>query len=851
MYYKCLLAAVSMVLAAACNSSFGVYDLTCEGLPEPLGIDSAEPHFSWKIESPAPTGQAAYEIEVASSAKALKSGAVDLWASGKVESQDQIMVPYAGKTLSPKQLYWWRVRVWNSDGKVSGWSPAHRFGVGIIGEEKMQGDYIGAVPGEGRSPILRKKFKAGAIKGTALLYVNSLGYHEAYLNGLKVSEAILQPAVSQLDKRSLIAVYDVTSLLKKGENELVLWTGSGWYKKTTFKAVYEGPLVKAELDDVTAGGASLVVSTDSSWEGTWSGYKDYGTWTAWHFGGEIIDSRTVPAGLDKKSLSGMEWGPVDVVSPEGIQAVQMMCEPCVAQEVLEAKSIESLGNGRWAVDFGRIVNGMLDIRMPQLPEGTVSHASFADYQEKDGTFNPVSRDDYISSGAPAGDRFANKFNHHVFRYVILDSLETPPALKDIKALRMRTDYTKTASFESSDDELNAIHDMVAYTLENLAFDGYMVDCANIERLGYGGDGNASTLTLQILYGVSPLYLNWIQAWGDVIREDGGLPHTAPCPERAGGGPYWCGFIVQAPWRTYMSYADKRPMERLYPAMNHWLEYVDAYTVDGLLGPWPNLDYRHWFLGDWAAPDGVNVSDPESVGLVNNCSLCQVYSDLAAIAKLLGKDDEAEAFTARLEALKVRINERFFHPDTFIYGSGSQIDMAYPLLVDAVPEQYKEGVRNCLFERTKSVYDGHLKTGLVGIPVVTEWATLAGECDWMYGMLKQHGYPGYLDMLDNGATGTWEHWNARRSRLHNCFNGIGSWFYQALGGIIPDAPGYRHIILNPQIPEGLESVKVSQETPYGTVKVHREGNNLHFELPVGVTATLNGEDFTAGEHDVTL
>ena len=34
----------------------------------------------------------------------------------------------------------------------------------------------------------------------------------------------------------------------------------------------------------------------------------------------------------------------------------------------------------------------------------------------------------------------------------------------------------------------------------------------------------------------------------------------------------------------------------------------------------------------------------------------------------------------------------------------------------------------------------------------------------------------------------------RSHIHNCFNGIGSWFYQALAGINPDEtqPGYKNI-----------------------------------------------------------
>ena len=81
-------------------------------------------------------------------------------------------------------------------------------------------------------------------------------------------------------------------------------------------------------------------------------------------------------------------------------------------------------------------------------------------------------------------------------------------------------------------------------------------------------------------------------------------------------------------------------------MRHWLDYVDAYTVDGLLKEWPETEYRHWFLGDWAAPDGVDVRDPESVDLVNNCSLCQVYLDLVQIARLLGKESDAAEFQAR-------------------------------------------------------------------------------------------------------------------------------------------------------------------------------------------------------------
>ena len=288
-----------LVALAACSPRFEVYDLRCEGLVEPLGIDSGKPRFSWKLRSGEPMRQVAWQLEVK-----------DLWNSGKVESDEQIMVPYEGPMLASRQQALWRVRVWRQDGKVSRWSPWTRFGVGIVAPDTLRGAYIGAVPGEGRAPLLRKRFTAPGGKG--LLYVNSLGYHEVFLNGQKVSDQVLAPAVSQLDERSLIVVYELA--LRKGENELCLAAGSGWYKKTTFGTVYDGPLVKAELD---VEGEPLVV-TDASWEGAWSGYRDLGDWRPHGFVGERIEAGVKESGPPcrcaspvayRKSWTPFPWSP--------------------------------------------------------------------------------------------------------------------------------------------------------------------------------------------------------------------------------------------------------------------------------------------------------------------------------------------------------------------------------------------------------------------------------------------------------------------------------------------------------------------------------------------------------------
>ena len=453
------------------------------------------------------------------------------------------------------------------------------------------------------------------------------------------------------------------------------------------------------------------------------------------------------------------------------------------------------------------------------------------------------------------DTFRNKFNHHVFRYVIIEGAVNRPELPDVKAHRFSGLATSGSSFHCSDPDMNRIHDMIAYTMDNLVFSGYMVDCAGIERLGYGGDGNASALTLQTMYDSDPIFVNWLQAWNDVIGEDGHLTHTAPSPIKAGGGPYWCSFIVQAPWRVYMSYADPRLIERCYDNMLKWIGYVDKYTVDGLLRKWPDDNHRWWYLGDWYAPRGTDVTLEESVNLVSNCAISQCYEDLIKIALILGKDEDSKMFKKRKSELDALIHKTFYHPEEGIYGTGSQLDMVYPMLVGAVPAELVGKVESKLFERTRSIYDGHLSAGLVGVPVIAEWAARAKHTDFIYGLLKQRSYPGYLYMIDNGATAIWENWDNPRSQLHNCFNGIGSWFYQAIGGIVQDAPGYRHVTIAPQCPAGMDWARVSQETPFGTICVAWErkesGIFLQVEIPYGMSACIAGREVGPGTFEITL
>lgn len=841
----CLCSLSVVVQAKNKTQPLVAFDLKCENLVNPLAIDNAAPHFSWKLQGGKPEdGQAYYEIQLASDSLLLSRGEADVWNSGKIRSAASVMVPYGGATLNSPGLYYWKVRVWDKKGRASQWSRIARFGIGILDKAGWKGDYIGLSPEGGKvcAPLLRKKIRIDRWE-TAFLHVNSLGYHEVYINGHKVGDGVLSPAVSQLNKRSLSVTYDVTSYLKEGENDLVIWLGQGWYKKTTFGAVHDGPLVKAQLETRNRGKWQLLTATDTSWKGRESGYSDTGNWCALQFGGERVDGRLVPGALSSESLDKMQWHPVVKVNVPSHIVSPQMCEPNRIHDILHPLSITKLSEDTWLADMGKVQTGWFEMRMPPLPAGHEVIMEYSDNLNKEGQFDKQGESDiYISAGREE-EYFKNKFNHHAYRYVRISHLPVAPRAEWMSSLQIHGDYRQTSTFECSDSDLNAIHAMIQHTLKCLTFSGYMVDCPHLERAGYGGDGNSSTMTLQTMYDVAPTFANWIQAWNDVMREGGSLPHVAPNPGAGGGGPYWCGFIVQAPWRTYLNYNDPRLIREYYPKMKEWFGYVDKYTVDGLLKRWPDTKYRDWYLGDWLAPMGVDAGAQSSVDLVSNCFISDCLATMEKIALHLGKPREAENFALRKENLNKLIHRTFYNPAKGIYATGSQLDMCYPMLVGVVPDSLYNKVKESMLDTTHRKHKDHIAVGLVGIPILTEWAVRNRETDFFYQMFKKRDYPGYLYMIDNGATATWEYWSGERSRVHNCYNGIGTWFYQAIGGIRPDetAPGYRHVYIDPQIPEGVTWAKVTKESPYGTIAVHWEKSlhtlKLSLSIPTGVSATV--------------
>lgn len=823
-----------------------VYDIRCENLKNPIGIDKTIPRLSWKIKSSKNgTEQKSFQLMVASDISFLNENKADLWNSGKIASTNNIMVSYKGKELHSGSVAYWKVRVWDGSGNVSSWSPVSKFSIGLLNKGDWQASYI-AFPSENgfsTCPQLKKSFNLEKIGKEMLLYVNSLGYHEVYLNGKKVGDGVLSTAVSQYDKRSLVITYDVSSLVKKGHNDLILWLGSGWYSNGLPGVTNQGPVVRAQLDQLSGVRKQVILKTDLSWVGRKSSYTRIDSWHGGHFGGEELDGTLAKYDLSVENNDIRNWSPVSVVTIPDHEVSPQMAEQNLITETIKPVAVLPLSDKTFMIDMGKDLTGWAEIHFPKLQKSQKILMEYCDHLDDNGQYVDQKQvDRYIASGK-GSEVFKNKFNYHGFRYIKVSNLNEAPSLDSIKAYLIHTGYDLASTFKCSDPDLNKIHDMIQYTLRCLSVSGYLVDCPQIERLGYGGDGNASTVTAQTMFNLAPLYNNWLQAWIDCIRDDGSMPHTAPNPYSAGGGPYWCGFIITASWNTFLNYGDSLILKKNYPVMQKWLGYVDKYTVDGLLKPWPETSYRSWYLGDWASPKGVDQTAENSVNLVNNCFVAVCYDNMQKIAQLLGKTSDSKLYSQKRDQLQAKIHQTYFDRLKNSYGAGTQIDIAYPLLAGVVPGELTNAVTKSLVNEIENNRGGHFACGLVGIPVFTEWAVKNQAADLMYTMLKKKDYPGYLYMIENGATTTWEHWDGLRSRIHNCYNGIGSWFYQALGGIrsAGDAPAYRKVLIQPQTTKEVTWAKTSKETPFGTIVVNWEVKvktmAMNLEIPVGIDAEV--------------
>jgi len=866
----CLLAAVAMLSCIPAATAADLTHLRCEYRDNPLGIDAEKPRLSWVIEERDQRSevrgqkQSAYQVLVATTPELLAKDQGDLWDSKKVASDQSIQVEYAGKPLESRQICHWKVRVWDKDGEASAWSQPAGWSMGLLKPDDWQAKWVKA--GGDTSPWLRKEFALTAVPERALAFVNVKGYYELYVNGKKVSDDVLAPAVSVYDKRSLYTTYDISKLLRPGTNCVGVWLGLGLLFPKEI-----APLARVHLD-MTVGGQRVVVGTDSSWTFTSSTHTE----TGWGWNGtgyEKIDARLAIAGWNEVGCTSAPaapgrsfgWRPVEEYSgPTGIATAQS-CPPSRVTKVIPAVACVALDDHTVEFDFGTNLTGWFHLRLPQLEAGKTVTMHYADkrFQSVEGDDTPAGkvkpalepkkietakgpayyqtnnqRTEFISAGKP-GEEFCNKFNYEGFRYVIVQGLPVKPALGDAEALFIESDLEPVGSFECSNALFNRIHQVNLWTIRCLNLGGYMVDCPHRERMGYGDGQNGIDSQIMNL-DASAFYGKWAIDWLDA--QDPVTGKSAQYSPPSHGDPscwfLWGGMVDVMPWKAYNYYGDRRLLERAYESMVRYpAKYIDSFYPGG------DIQRNGGDSGcDWVAPN-IGMTAPPGTELFVNCYRVYLADLLAKSADALGRTDEAKRHRARSQELKALINTAYYRKNEKLYDSDRQLSQAMPLLMGVVPDALREPVLKQLEEIVMVKNKGHLDTGMLGTYFLIQSLQDAGRSDLLYTIFNQQTYPGWGYMLSQGATTFWEQWNGSWSQIHSCYVSPGSWFYQGLAGIRPDetGPGFKKIIIKPAVVGDLTWVKCGYDSIHGKIVSNwrRDGNKLTMEvtIPVNTTAVV--------------
>ena len=878
-----LLSLVMAVPAMAVNSThvrgLAVSGLRCEGLVNPIGLDVAKPRLSWQMRADTNgAAQAAYQILCATAPERLIEGKADLWDSGKVSAAQSQHILYSGKALSRNLPCYWAVRVWpalsstlreepsgsdsnesgvegNEAGDASAWSEP---GLWTFTDLNSNADWSAQwITDNTSSPWLRKSMTLKAVPARATIHVNALGYFQLFINGKRVGDDEFAPHVGQYNKRTFSITYDVTDHLQTGKNSIGFWMGTGWNHAGA--GVKLSPSVRAQLEMLDAKGRLTTLTTDESWRAKASSMAYRGKWGWNNYGGEVHTGSDDQPDWANADFNDSAWPHAKLaevadtpVSSEMLQRNRVI-ETITPLTVTRFDAAPATGSA-WLVDMGKAMTGTFEITFPTAEKGRKVTMEFGDSyspSKKGGlpklnSFRQSS--EYICRGSGV-EKFKNRFNYASCRYILIRNAPAGDmTAEDIKGYFITTDLPKASSFSCSDETLNGIYTMMDHTLRCLMLGGYQVDCHSRERFGYGGDGQSSLDTTLSFLRSDAFYRKWTRDWLDGQKPDGGFTYTTPS-SRHGGGPFWSGFLTAATLKHYHHYGDLSLVQRNYPAVKKWLELAQSKTVNDLQEKFCG----GWYLGDWASPGGIDDKGNAEAFILPYMSY--VLEQAAQLADALGKDDDAARFRSWALARNAATHQKLFDPVAKQYGSGDQVTYVLPLLAGVVPDELQNDVF-AGFEKTLRDKDkGHLSTGLSGTYLMIQYLQRIGRDDLIYSFASKKTYPSWGYMIEQGATATWEHWNGKASRIHNCYNNIGSWFIEGLAGIRPDPeqPGFQNAIIKPAFLKEIRFVQGSHDSSYGRIESHwrREGDSIRLavKIPPNSTATVHLPTKDAG--DVTV
>lgn len=700
------------------------------------------------------------------------------------------------------------------------------------------------------APYFRKEFKLTKQVAKATLYVSGLGFYELELNGNRVGDQVLAPAVTNYDRRTLkhllyhyddqstqrvfYNTFDVLQMLRKGNNAIGVLLGNGWYNQRDRTVEghmwYDIPKLILQLDLTFIDGTTESIVTDTTWKTTHGPLLHDAIFT-----GEIYDARL---DLGKWTCHGYDdsrWANTIVArKPTGQLMPQTVPFNRLASEV--TTTFESVNDSTTRFTLPATVSGWCELTVEGAPGDTVRlrHISEEglDYGQTD---------TYILQGNGT-ETWHPRFTWHTFRTVEVVSKHAEINPHSLRVLPLHTDVAQTGRFISSDTLLNRLVAAFDRTMR-ANFKGIVSSDPHRERLCYTGDGQLVSESLLYTYDMRDFMRKFINDMDDARNHvTGYVPHTAPFGG-GGGGPAWGSAYVVVPWKYFRHYGDTALLREHYPGMKAWVEYLGTRTDQrGLV---VREEPNGWCLGEWCTLHNAVEIPPE---LVNTAYYHHVASILAEIAAILGINHDRNQFSLLADKIRTDFNREFYNTATGQYWQGRQGSDAIALGLGLVPDSIKGEIIASIAEHHESL-NRHFDTGIIGTPLTLEVLSDNGHADMAFDLLTARGTPSFDYLLSPANTTLWETWNGEgdeggRGHCHPMFGSVVAWLYNGLAGIRPVKfnDGIQHFNICPKPVKKLKFCEASYLTPSGPLTSRWEQIPdgrllLTVDIPNGITADV--------------
>jgi alpha-L-rhamnosidase len=600
-----------------------------------------------------------------------------------------------------------------------------------------------------------------------------------------------------------------------------------------------------------AGGGAEVICTAPN--NGWSAHADGPMRKSSIYIGEVYDAQKekpgwAEFGFDLQAASSGFWQPVLKAEPPTGSMVPMTEEPIRVVGELAPLSLTTLQDGAVVADFGQNIAGLVRLRL-RVPAGTAVRIRYAEIIRRDGSLNTGNlrsaqqADEYTARGGE--EEYMPRFTYHGFRYAEIRGI---PDLRpeDLRAAVVRNSVAVRSCFGCTDDLLNRIQRICVWT-ENNNLHGVPTDCPQRdERLGWLNDLTVRAEEAVYNFDMSRFYRKFLV---DIADEQG--PRTGAITDVApyrhyGGQPAdaVCSSYLILPWLLYMHHGDRQVLDTHYHGLAAWTAYLKKNSTNGIV--------NYSYYGDWAAAIGGAMQDSIGNGAVSAITPGRLMSTgflylnariMAKIARVLGKEKDAETYDALAELVCEALNRTFLNREKAWYATGSQAANTFMLYLGVVPEEYRSRVVQNLVKDIQD-HETHLTTGNLCTRYIFDVLADHGHIDLAYELATQTTYPSWGYMLAQGATTTWERWEyvesgpllGMASHDHPMYSTISGWFYSYLLGIRPWEPGFKSFTFKPYIPAALSGAHGTIKTVKGDIEARWEQSGA--EIRLGLTVPFN-------------